>query len=226
MRRRWSPSRSWRFFSRASAPRSRQAGLWAIVYLLTGITLDWLGGRPPRFETAWEHWRTGFVKGAIYGALFMGFILVAALVLRAPGAATILDRAALLIGPVGGALAFPLAQTIIGSADGTRAVLRPAEARLPRSARAGARGRRRPRPRARLSRRPRRLRWRRALPGDGGGRGALLRRRRSGFRRLERHQGRAAEAAKLAPLRAGPPARRPRRRRARMVFRRRRSFRS
>jgi cyclic beta-1,2-glucan synthetase len=106
------------FFSSACAALA-QAGLWAIVYLLTGITLDWLGGRPPRFETAWEHWRTGFVKGAIYGALFMGFILVAALVLRAPGAATILDRAALLIGPVAGALAFPLAQTIRGSADGT-----------------------------------------------------------------------------------------------------------
>jgi cyclic beta-1,2-glucan synthetase len=106
------------FFSSVCAALA-QGGLWAIVYLLTGITLDWLGGRPPRFEAAWEHWRTGFVKGAIYGALFMSFILVAALVLRAPGAATILDRAALLIGPVGGALAFPLAQTIMGSADGT-----------------------------------------------------------------------------------------------------------
>ena len=66
------------FFSSLCAALA-QAGLWAIVYLLTGIVLDWLGGRPPRFEAAWEHWRTGFVKGAIYGALFMGFILVAAL---------------------------------------------------------------------------------------------------------------------------------------------------
>ncbi|HEX9170988.1 MAG TPA: glycosyl transferase family 36, partial [Roseiarcus sp.] len=106
------------FFSSVCAALA-QGGLWAIVYLLTGITLDWLGGRPPRFETAWEHWRTGFVKGAIYGALFMGFILIAALVLRAPGAASILDRLALLVGPMGGALAFPLAQTIVGSADGT-----------------------------------------------------------------------------------------------------------
>jgi cyclic beta-1,2-glucan synthetase len=106
------------FFSAICAGLA-QAGLWAIVYLLTGIVLDWLGGRPPRLDTVWEHWRTGFVKGAIYGALFMALILVAALALRAPGAATILDRAALLIGPVGGALAFPLAQTVIGSADGT-----------------------------------------------------------------------------------------------------------
>ena len=106
------------FFSSACAALA-QAGLWAIVYLFTGVTLDWLGGRPPRIETAWEHWRTGFVKGAIYGALFMGFILIVALVLRAPGAGTILDRAALIVGPLGGALAFPLATTIMGSADGT-----------------------------------------------------------------------------------------------------------
>ncbi len=106
------------FFSSVCAALA-QGGLWAIVYLFTGITLDWLGARPPRFETAWEHWRNGFVKGAIYGALFMAFILVAALILRAPGAVTILDRAALLSGPIAGALVFPLAQTIMGSADGT-----------------------------------------------------------------------------------------------------------
>ena len=31
-----------------------QAGLWAIVYLLTGICLDWLAGRPPRFDPRLE----------------------------------------------------------------------------------------------------------------------------------------------------------------------------
>src|SRR6185437_1714947 len=106
------------FFSSACAALA-QAGLWAIVYLFTGVTLDWLGARPPRIETAWEHWRSGFVRGLIYGALFMGFILIAALILSAPGAGAILDRAALLAGPLGGALAFPLGATIISSADGT-----------------------------------------------------------------------------------------------------------
>ena len=81
--------------------------------------LDWLGGRPPRFETVWEHWRTGFVKGAIYGALFMGFVLIAALILSAPGAEAILSGGALIVGPFGGALLFPLGATILGSADGT-----------------------------------------------------------------------------------------------------------
>jgi cyclic beta-1,2-glucan glucanotransferase len=106
------------FFSSVCAALA-QAGLWAIVYLFTGVMLDWLAGRPPRFETAWEHWRTGFIKGAIYGALFMGLILIAALILRGPGAASILDGGALLIAPLVGAVLFPLGQTILGSADGT-----------------------------------------------------------------------------------------------------------
>jgi cyclic beta-1,2-glucan synthetase len=96
-----------------------QGGLWAIVYLMTGILLDWLGGRPPRFEAVWDHWRTGFVKGAIYGALFMAFILIAALILRTSGAASILSQYALAVGPIAGALLFPLGMTVVGSADGT-----------------------------------------------------------------------------------------------------------
>ncbi|MBV8795584.1 MAG: glycosyl transferase family 36, partial [Hyphomicrobiales bacterium] len=106
------------FFSAFCAALA-QAGLWAIVYLLTGVALDWLAGRPPRFEVVWEHWRTGFIKGAIYGALFMGLILIAALILRAPGAAAFFDSASLLIAPVIGALLYPLGQTLVGSADGT-----------------------------------------------------------------------------------------------------------
>ena len=105
-------------FSSACAALA-QGGLWAIVYLMTGILLDWLGGRPPRFDAAWEHWRTGFVKGAIYGGLFIGFILIAASILRLPGAGAMLSRYALVSGPLFGAILFPLGATILGSADGT-----------------------------------------------------------------------------------------------------------
>ncbi len=105
-------------FSSACAALA-QAGLWAIVYLMTGIALDWLGGRPPRFDAVWTHWRTGLVKGAIYGALFMGFILIAALVLRAPNVPALLSRFSLFAGPLLGALLFPLGMTVVGSADGT-----------------------------------------------------------------------------------------------------------
>ena len=96
-----------------------QGGLWAIVYLMTGVALDWLAGRPPRWDAAWDHWRTGVVKGAIYGALFIGFILIAAFVLRIPGAPAFFSAFALAVGPVLGAALFPLGMTVIGSADGT-----------------------------------------------------------------------------------------------------------
>ena len=174
-----------------------QAGLWAIVYLLTGVALDWLAGRPPRFEVVWEHWRTGFIKGAVYGALFMGLILIAALILRVPGAPAFFDRGALIIGPLFGALLFPLGQTIVGSADGTPPVLRAAESGLSRSARTRARARRRARPRTRLSRRSRRLRWRHALSRDGRDRRSLLRRRRPCLRRGKRDPRRTDESCKV-----------------------------
>ncbi len=105
-------------FSAACAALA-QAGLWAIVYLLTGVVLDWFAGRPPRWDAAWDHWRTGAVKGAIYGALFIGFVLVAAQILQIPGAAGFLKVSALVAGPVLGAVLFPLAMTVVGSADGT-----------------------------------------------------------------------------------------------------------
>ena len=105
--------------------------------LLTGVVLDWLAGRPPRFETAWDHWRTGFVKGAIYGALFMGFFF------RRPDPAhprrgDDSRRRRVVIGPLLGAL-------LSARPDDRRqrrrhaAVLRPARARLSRSARLCAR---------------------------------------------------------------------------------------
>ena len=59
------------------------AGVWAYRNLDIEAYPDPV---PPRIETIWDHWRTGFVKGAIYGALFMGFVLIAALILRAPSA--------------------------------------------------------------------------------------------------------------------------------------------
>ncbi len=105
-------------FSAACAALA-QGGLWAIVYLLTGVLLDWLAGRPPRWDAAWDHWRTGAVKGAIYGGLFIGFVLIAAFVLRLPGAPWALGFFAPIVFPVLGAALFPLAMTVVGSADGT-----------------------------------------------------------------------------------------------------------
>jgi cyclic beta-1,2-glucan synthetase len=95
-----------------------QAPLWGIVYVLTGLTLDLLGGRPPTFSAAYGHWRTGFVKGAIYGAVFMFLLLVIALPLREAAFVAFAKAYAILLSPLLG-LAYPLIQTIVGSADGT-----------------------------------------------------------------------------------------------------------
>jgi cyclic beta-1,2-glucan synthetase len=95
-----------------------QAPLWAIVYVMTGLTLDLLGGRPPTFRAAYDHWRAGFVKGAIYGGVFMFLLLALALPLREPGFVDFVAANALLLSPLLG-LAYPLIQTIVGSADGT-----------------------------------------------------------------------------------------------------------
>ncbi|HVP99331.1 MAG TPA: glycosyl transferase family 36, partial [Roseiarcus sp.] len=125
-------------FSSACAALA-QGGLWAIVYLFTGIALDWLAGRPPRFDAVWHHWRTGFVKGAIYGSLFIGFILIAALFLQAPYARELMSGFAFIVAPLIGALLFPLAATVVGSADGTPPFVGRLKAAY-RNARAPARG--------------------------------------------------------------------------------------
>ena len=68
-------------FAGALAGALAQAGLWALVYVATGLPLDALAGRPPRFAVVLDHLRTGFIKGAIYGAVFMAVVFGAAFVL-------------------------------------------------------------------------------------------------------------------------------------------------
>ena len=137
-----------------------QSGLWTIVYVMTGLTLDLLNGRPPTFRAAYGHWRSGLVKGAIYGGVFMFLVLALALPLRAPAFVAFAKANGILLAPVVGALGFPLAQTIVGSADGTP----PFFGRLRKAYRdrraLGARPGRRARMRARL--------WRRSRRGERG----------------------------------------------------------
>ena len=96
-----------------------QAGLWAIVYIVTGLTIDALHGTPPTYAAAYAQWRSGATKGAIYGGVFMAIIVVGAAVMRIPGLAGFTATEPYLPGLIGGALLFPLAQTLIASADGT-----------------------------------------------------------------------------------------------------------
>ena len=120
-----------------------QAGLWGMVYFATGLALDALVGRPPSFASVHGHWRSGFVKGAIYGGMFMLLVLAVAAPLRDPGFVAFLKGNAHLVAPAAGALAFPFAQDPHRQLGRNAAVLRAPHRRISRPARLGARRRRR-----------------------------------------------------------------------------------
>ena len=96
-----------------------QSGLWAIVYVVTGLTIDSIHGLPPIPSNVRSHWRTGLKKGAIYGGIFMLLLLAIDVVYRTPGVVAAVRAAPLLAGALIGAATFPLVQTVVGSADGT-----------------------------------------------------------------------------------------------------------
>ena len=96
-----------------------EAGLWGVVYFVTGLALDSLSGRPPSLASARGNFSGGATRGAIYGGVFMLLILGVSSPLRVGGVVAFTLAHARIIAPIAGAIAFPLAQTLIGSADGT-----------------------------------------------------------------------------------------------------------
>ncbi len=96
-----------------------QAGLWAIVYIVTGLAIDALNGVPPTYGTAYGQWHAGATKGLIYGGTFMAIVLAGAAVLSLPGLVPLARAFPYGPGILGGALLFPLALTVVSSADGT-----------------------------------------------------------------------------------------------------------
>ena len=102
----------------AASAAVAQAGLWSLVFLLTGMAMDALQGRPPTLEAARDHARKGAVNGAYYGGLFMALLLTVALCLRTQVLVDLLKAAPLICSMVLGPLLFPLALTIVTSADG------------------------------------------------------------------------------------------------------------
>ncbi len=102
-----------------AAAAAAQAGLWAIVYIVTGLAIDALNGTPPTYATAYGQWHAGAAKGLIYGGVFMAIVAVGSAVLSMPGVVPLARAFPFGPGLLGGVLLFPLAQTVISSADGT-----------------------------------------------------------------------------------------------------------
>jgi cyclic beta-1,2-glucan synthetase len=100
-----------------------QAGLWAEGYLVTGMVLDAIHGRAPGPETT-GHPLLGMRKGVVYSGTFMGVLYGLAVLWDLPGVQRLAAEAPLLLAGGFGALAFPLARTIIETFDGSQAFFR------------------------------------------------------------------------------------------------------
>lgn len=101
-----------------------QAGLWAEVYLLTGLLLDALIVRRPTRPAALAHWRDGLAKGAVYTLVFLLVIHVPALLAGSPWVRAAATATPLLFATAAGALLFPAARTIVETFDGSPAFWR------------------------------------------------------------------------------------------------------
>ena len=101
-----------------------QAGLWAEGYLLTGLLLDAIAGRAPTPDSAVGHPLQGSKKGMVYSGTFMGVLSVIALLAGSPAVQRLAAAAPIVLGLLGGALAFPLAKAIIETFDGSQAFFR------------------------------------------------------------------------------------------------------
>ena len=101
-----------------------QAGLWAEVYLITGLLLDAVAGFAPTGAASQRHTLSGMGKGAVYAGVFMAILQGVGLILaEAKFRAWLLDHPIVLAVPLG-ALVFPLLKTIIETFDGSKGFAR------------------------------------------------------------------------------------------------------
>ncbi|MDP8216463.1 MAG: hypothetical protein P9L98_04005 [Candidatus Kaelpia imicola] len=95
------------------------AGLWGVVYFLTGMALDYGRRVAPSWESVTGHVKTGVKKGMAYSALLMGFMYSIYLLLDFNLLQLSAEKIPLLLGIFIGALALPLFKTIIETFDGS-----------------------------------------------------------------------------------------------------------
>jgi len=96
-----------------------ESALWAETFLVTGVLLEALRGLRPTSAGCLSQWKSGFVRGGVYGALFMVIVHVGALLSRADVIVGFL-RANLPFGAAAcGAVLFPFARTLVESFDGS-----------------------------------------------------------------------------------------------------------
>ncbi|MDD5672422.1 MAG: hypothetical protein PHN49_12375, partial [Candidatus Omnitrophica bacterium] len=94
-------------------------GLWAEVYLITGVLLD--GGKrtAPSWERIFKHVDVGTRKGMAYSAILMSFLYILHMVLINPAVQKVMTSLPIMVGVLSGALLFPLIKTIMETFDGS-----------------------------------------------------------------------------------------------------------
>jgi cyclic beta-1,2-glucan synthetase len=95
------------------------AGLWGVVYLITGALLDGLHHHAPSQEKIWAHVQGGVRKGMAYSGILLALLFALRFVVDAPAAQALMHAAPLLVGVAAGALLFPLLKTLIETFDGS-----------------------------------------------------------------------------------------------------------
>lgn len=94
-------------------------GLWAEVYLITGLLLD--GGHKvaPSDGSISKHVTVGMRKGMAYSGILVAILYALNMLLAAPLSQTVMASAPLAVGMIAGALIFPFLKTIIETFDGS-----------------------------------------------------------------------------------------------------------
>ncbi len=101
-----------------------QGGLWAEVYLVTGLFLDALRGSAPTGGSTWRFPGQGLGKGMVYAGVFMALLHAVAAVGAIRQVQWLVAHAPAILGLIGGAAAFPLVKTIFETFDGSQGFFR------------------------------------------------------------------------------------------------------
>ncbi|MEN6450322.1 MAG: hypothetical protein ABFC96_07520 [Thermoguttaceae bacterium] len=105
-----------------------QGALWALVFLLTGLTLDATRGKTPAPASIERHAISGAKKGMVFSGILIAILVAVNAVTGWPVIAEAYRAAPWLVLALAGAVAFPLGKTIIESFDGSQAFFRRAGA--------------------------------------------------------------------------------------------------
>ncbi len=105
-----------------------QGGLWAEVFMITGIIIDSSKSVPPSAGSLSGNALSGMKKGMAFSAILMGILQVVNLVTKMHSIHFLYHHAGLLLFGALGALAYPLIKTIVESFDGSQSFFERASA--------------------------------------------------------------------------------------------------